>query len=250
LGGADTVRARDASGMRWIVVPAACLILACGDVEPPRVARAQGPPPPQFVNPPLVFTSHGSGVQVWFRLDRPLRDNEGALGEYRRFEATIAIPGTVEDIPGLYRDDLYPTCYSQYLDGDIPPGQDVNVALVLSRTVRLTATVRAQLSGSPNLDQEVLALLGCPANSATRRCDGSIGAISVRSATNSSCRRARAVMRSVSRWANSGRCYEKLCVTGHRMNRGFRCDVELVGEAAWQITCVRGKRIVRGYTAD
>jgi hypothetical protein len=237
--------------MRWTVVLAACLIVACGDAEPTmRVVPAEGPPPPQFVAAPLVFTSHGGGVHVWFRLDRPLRDNEGALREYGRFEATVAIPGTVEDIPGLYRDDLYPTCYSQYLDGDVPPGQDVSLALVLSRTVRLTATVQAQLSDSPNLDGEVRALLGCPVDSATRRCGGSTGAISVRSATKTSCRRARAVMRSVNRWANSGRCYEKLCVTGHRMNRGFRCDVELIGEAAWQITCVRGKRIVRGYTAD
>ena len=57
-------------------------------------------------------------------------------------------------------------------------------------------------------------------------------------------------MRSAGRWADSGRCYETLCAPKHRMNRGYRCDAELVGEAAWQITCTRGERIVRGFTAD
>ena len=57
-------------------------------------------------------------------------------------------------------------------------------------------------------------------------------------------------MRSAGRWANSGRCYETLCSGKHRMNRGYRCDAELIGEAAWQITCTRGDRIVRGFAAD
>ena len=122
--------------------------------------------------------------------------------------------------------------------------------------MRITGTARVQTTESANVDEEALRQLGCPADSATRLCgDNWISdrhgmGILVRSATNASCRRAQAVMRSVNRWASSYRCYEKLCVTGHRMNRGFRCDVELVGEAAWQITCVRGDRIVRGYTAE
>jgi hypothetical protein len=242
--------------MRWTVVLAACLVLGCGAVEPTRVERAQlGPPPPQFVGPPLVLTSPGSGLAVWVRLDRPLRDNEGALGEYPPWGAGIEIHGAREDIPGMSRPDRYPTCYSQHLDGRFEPGEDVAVALVLSETVRITGTARVQLWESANREKEAVRQLGCPADSATRLCGAPISdrhgmGIWVSSATNASCRRARAVMRSVSRWANSLRCYEKLCVTGHRMNRGFRCDVDIVGEAAWQITCVRGNRIVRGFTAE
>jgi hypothetical protein len=247
--------ARQAIGVRSMVAPMACLILACGADEPTRVTRAQGPPPPQFVLPPLVYASSKGSLDVWVRLDRPLRDNEGALAEYPPWGAGIEVPGAQEDIPGLARDDVHPTCYSQHLYGDIEPGEDVTVTLVLSETVRITATARAQASEPPHYGQEGLRQMDCPADSATLRCSGTVTAthllgIGVRSATNTSCRRARAVMRSVGRWANSTRCYEKLCVTGHRMNRGFRCDAELVGEAAWQITCVRGKRVVRGYTSE
>ena len=78
-----------------------------------------------------------------------------------------------------------------------------------------------------------------------------MGGIDARSGTNAGCRTVRAVMRSVGRWATSGRdCYETLCAEDHRINRGFRCSAELVGEAAWQITCEQGNRIVRGYTAE
>ena len=239
--------------MRWVIVFAACgvLLAACGDAEPVRVAQ---PPSLHFVKPPLVLAGDGNGVMVWVRLNRPLSDNEGALGERPGFEAGIEIPRTTPDIPGLYRDDLHPTCYAQYLDGTIADGEQVDLALVLGPDERIAATVRAQRTD--HSEARSLKRLGCPSDrGATRRCRGSVparrvGGIGVRSATNASCRTARAVLRSVGRWADSGRCYRTLCARRHRSNRGFRCDAELVGEAAWQITCTRGQRIVRGFTAD
>jgi hypothetical protein len=243
--------ARDHAAMRWAIVLAACgALAACGETGPERVSRA---PSLHFVKPPLVFADDGNGVYVWVRLNRPLRDNEGALGERPGFQAGIEIPDTTPDIPGLYRDDLHPTCYGQFLDGTLAAGEQVRVALVLGPDERIAATVSAQRSDP---DASALRQLGCPSDrGATRRCRGSVeaprvGAIDVRSATNASCRTARAVMRRVARWADAGRCYRSLCAPRHRRNRGFRCDAELVGEAAWQITCTRGGRIVRGFTAD
>jgi hypothetical protein len=192
-------------------------------------------------------------VDVWVRLNRPLRDNEGSLSEHPGVPAEIQIAETTPDIPGLYRDDLHPTCFGQVLFGDIADGEQVSVALVLSPSERITATVRAQSGGGA--DARPVRRLGCPVDRATRRCRGEVWGrhflgISVQSATNASCRTARTVMRSVGRWADSRRCYKTLCVRAHRINRGFRCSVDLTGEAAWQITCVRGRRIVRGYTAE
>ena len=117
-----------------------------------------------------------------------------------------------------------------------------------------TASVEEETARSG--DAQALRRLHCPSDhGATRRCKGvedatGLGGIDVRSATNTSCATARAVMRSAGRWANSGRCYETLCAGKHRMNRGYWCDAELIGEAAWQITCTRGDRIVRGFAAD
>jgi hypothetical protein len=240
--------------MRWMVVFVACGVLAaCGNAEQPRVARPQRVPALRFVKPPLVVPNRGGGVDVWVRLNRPLRDNEGSLGEHPGSPAAIEIAGTTPDIPGLHRDDLHPTCFGQFLYGEIAAGEQVSVALVLGPSERVTATVRAHSAGS--VDARALRRLRCPADRATRRCRGTVQArqllgIGVHSATNASCRMVRTVMRSVGRWADSQHCYETLCVRAHRINRGFRCSVDLVGEAAWQITCVRGRQIVRGYTAE
>jgi hypothetical protein len=231
------------------------VLAACGEAEESRVARTQEPPL-RFVKPPLVVPSRWGAVEVWVRLNRPLRDNEGSLGEYPGWPAAIEMPGTTPDIPGLHRDDLRPTCFRQTLYGDIADGEQVSVALVLSRSERITATVRAQVwKSAGNFYARILRRLGCPIDRATRRCRGLIQGrhyleIGAQSATNASCRTARAVMRSVGRWADSQRCYKTLCARKHRMNRGFRCSVDLTGEAAWQITCVRGRRIVRGFTAE
>lgn len=255
-GVAEVHGPRDDVPMGWMVVFVACGVLAaCGNAEQPRVARAQAPPL-QFVKPPLVVSSRWGGVHVWVRLNRPLRDNEGSLGEHPGLPADIEIAGTSRDIPGLYRDDRHPTCYGQVLFGEIADGEQVGVALVLSPSERVTTTVPAQaMKPAGNGDVRALRRLRCPTDRATRRCRGTVKArgvagIIARSATNASCRTVRAVMRSVGRWADSRRCYETLCVRSHPINRGFRCSVDLVGEAAWQITCVRGRSIVRGYTAE
>ncbi len=237
---------------------AACGVLAaCGSAEPARVARSQQASSLRFVVPPLVVAHAGGGVTVWVRLNRPLRDNEGLLGEDPGASAEIEVPGTRSDIPGLYRDDLHPSCYGQFLYGPIAGGAQVAVSLVLGASERISATVPAQAwKREGNVDARALRRLGCPSDrGATRRCGGWVAArnfdgIEARSATNASCSTARAVMRRVGRWASSQHCYETLCVGGHRVNRGFRCSVDVVGQAAWQITCVRGDRIVRGFTAE
>ena len=64
------------------------------------------------------------------------------------------------DIPGLYRDDLHPTCYSQFLFGDVANRQQVNVALVLGPSERIEATVPAQTWKSPDVDTRASRRLG------------------------------------------------------------------------------------------
>jgi hypothetical protein len=239
--------------MRWTVALAFCgALAACGGAKAPPAPRTTL----RFAEPPLVFAIRGGGVSVWVRTNRPLRDNEGALHEYRGTEAALEIPGTRPDIPGMSRDIEHPTCYGQYLDGDLANGERVRVALALSPGRQVTATVRAQRAApTAHLDAEALRRLHCPTDGgATRRCGGKVsaryvGVIGLDSATNAPCRTARAVMRSAGRWADD-RCFHTLCVRGHRDNRGFRCSVDLVGEADWQITCVRGRAIVRGQTAE
>ena len=239
--------------MRFPVAIVACgVFVACGTNAPPRPATSAREQSARFVKPPLVVVSPGGSVEAWVRLNRPLHDNEGALADDPGQDAEIEIPGTTRDIPGLYRDDLHPTCYGQDLDGHVRDGDPVKVTLVLGHDERITARVRAR-AWTPG--RNPLRVLGCPSDhGATRRCRDEARArdfdgIEAKSATHVSCRAARAVMGSVGRWA-SHRCNETLCAGAHRLNHGFRCTVDLVGEAAWQITCVHGRRIVRGFAAD
>jgi hypothetical protein len=250
--------------MHRIAALAACAgLAACGNQaqSPRRVPRSAGSPRAQesqlqFAEPPVVLAGDAGGAEAWVRLNRPLRDNEGAVHEHPGSRAEIEIPGTSPEFPGLHRDDLHPTCYRQDLDGDLAAGEHVTVALVLGASERITATAEVS-PPAPDVETGVLERLHCPTDGgATRRCNwrelvpARYMAISAWSATNASCEVAQAVMRSVGRWADSGRCFRTLCVRAHRSNRGFRCSVDQVGEADWQITCVRGERIVRGYTAD
>jgi hypothetical protein len=239
--------------MRWTILLAACGARRAATA--PSGRRSRGRLSCISSNPPLVALDGAGGVIVWVRLSRPFRDNEGLLGEPPNVPAEIQIPGTQRDIPGLYRDDMHPTCYGQFLYGDLEGGDPAEVALVLGHE-RLTATVPTQdWEGTRGIDERALRRLGCPeVGGATRRCHGNAPGryleIGLQSASNVSCRTARAVMRSAGRWVDSSRCYETLCVRKHRTNRGYRCSVDLTGEAAWQITCTRGDRIVRGYTAE
>ena len=117
----------------------------------------------QFAEPPVVMAGDGGGVEVWLRLNRPLRDNEGALHEHPGSRAEIAIRGTSPDFPGLYRDDLHPTCYRQNLDGDLAAGDTITVALVLSARERITATADVEvLPPTGDVERRVLVRLRCP----------------------------------------------------------------------------------------
>jgi hypothetical protein len=239
--------------MRFPAVIAACgVLVACGNTAPPRPATSAREQSARFVKPPLVIARPGGSVEAWVRLNRPLHDNEGRLADDPGQAAEIEIPGTTRDIPGLYRDDLHPTCYGQDFDGRVTDGDPVEVTLVLGLDERISATARAR-AWTPV--RNPLRALGCPSDQgATRRCRGeararSFDGIEAKSATNASCRAALAVMRSVGRWASEG-CPGTLCAGAHPINHGDRCTVDLVGEAAWQITCVHGRRTVRGFAAD
>ncbi len=125
----------------------------------------------RFVKPPLVVANDSGNVQVWVRLNRPLRDNEGSLGELPDFGSGIEIPETTADIPGLYRDDLHPTCNGQFLFGDVADGERVSVALVLGPSERIEATAPAQAWQTPDVDRRALRRLGRPSDhGVTRRC--------------------------------------------------------------------------------
>ena len=60
-------------------------------------------------------------------------------------------------------------------------------------------------------------------------------------------------MQSVARWV-SDRCYEHLCVSKHRINRGFRCDAYFdnggEGFPAWQIECTKGRARVTAFADE
>src|SRR4051794_36266565 len=100
--------------MRWIVAFAACAgLVACGNqaqaprpvphvAEQPRVVRAQESQL-RLAEPPIVMASAGGGVVAWVRLNRPLRDNEGAVHEHPGSRAELEIPGTSPAFPGLRR---------------------------------------------------------------------------------------------------------------------------------------------------
>jgi len=117
--------------MRFPVVIVACgVLVACGTNAPPRPATSAREQSARFVKPPLVIASPGGSVEAWVRLNRPPHDNEGRLADQPDQEAEIEIPDTTRDIPGLYRDDLHPTCYGQSFDGHIKDGELVDVTLV------------------------------------------------------------------------------------------------------------------------
>lgn len=237
---------------------------ACGSVESAAPAAATATPDPaglRFVKPPVVvYAPEWGSVAVWVRLNRPLRSAVGPPGELDDTPASLEVAGALHDVPGLLATPRRPTCYSENLHlpekaGPLQPGQQVEVALVLSEQHRVTGTATVQVGDGarPRPVRE----LGCPSQlpgaPRTRRCDGTVGTgyvtIGVLSATGTSCRRARDVLTSVSRWASS-RCFEDLCVARHRRNRGYRCEVGRTGEADWDIVCRRGRAQVRGYTSE
>jgi hypothetical protein len=251
----------------WVLALAGS-VGACGGAQPPVPRAATATPDPgglRFVKPPIVTRYRdGDTVTITARLNRELRHNLGHPGEYADTPAFLDVPGAEHDyLVGMDRDPVRPTCYREgmWLDASAPPlidGHPVEVALVLSPTVRITttATVR-ELDGDERSDPA--RELECPSRSPgvprTRRCQSETHAlgeysISVTSARGTSCRRALAVLRGVSRNATvRGDCYEDLCVRG-AVHHGYRCRAALAGEAYWDIVCRRGKAEIRGNTAE
>ena len=212
--------------------------------------------PLRLVQPPLVaYHPSSRSMDVWVRLNRPLKHNIGHPGEYAAHRASLEVIGTNDDFTvGLERRYLLPTCYGEvrFLNRDQPDltdGQPLEVTLRLDDAHRLTATATVKVREG---DADPQAELRCPASRRSQRCRGDAHGeylISLVSAAGISCARARDVTRSVARWA-SGRCYRDLCAHRHRRNRGFGCSIALAGEAFWDVVCRRGKQEVRGFTAE
>jgi hypothetical protein len=222
---------------------------ACGAEPAPRPAAATVTPTAtaapsglRFVKPPRVYVE-GDYAEIWVRLNRPLTGS-----------ASLEVPGAQHDLPGLQGAELRPTCFYEgvYVPPGLKDGAPIEVTLAAGKTERLvgTGTVAARNPRSkPERD------LACPTKERgkprARRCHEQVEApkavgISVRSAAGTSCSKAAGVMRSVGRWADAQQCEEDLCAAAHRINRGFRCEVEWAGEADWDIICRRGRAEVRG----
>jgi hypothetical protein len=235
---------------------AGCAAQAPPNASPQPAAQAVGSL--RFVKPPLVlYNAKQQTLAVWVRLNRPLRHNVGHSGELANYRASLEAAGGEHDIPGMQYSPLRPTCYSEWLWlGASPPQlsdrQPIDVSLKLSRTQSLTGTGTVKVSDDPTPHAEEQ--LGCPRARHTRAChgrvDGQYLTIGLAIAAYTSCPVARQVMQSVGRWANSGACYEHLCASGHRLNRGFRCAAALNGEASWDIVCRKRRAEVRAYTAE
>jgi hypothetical protein len=244
------MRVRRFVGMLALVVT----VGACGADPATRSATVTPTPTPsaapsglRFVKPPRVYVE-GGYAEIWVRLNRPLEAS-----------ASLGVPGAEHDLPGLQGAELRPTCFYEgvYVPSETSPLEDgapIEVTLTVGESERLvaTGTVVARAPGSkPTPERE----LACPTKERGKprahRCEGQVPApkaigISVRSAAGTSCREATEVMRSVGRWADAQECEEDLCVAAHRLNRGFRCEVEWAGEADWEIICRRGRVEVRG----
>jgi hypothetical protein len=221
----------------------------------PSIAEASRAPL-RLVQPPLVvYHPSARNIDVWVRLNRPLKHNIGHPGEYAGHRASLEVAGTNDDFEfGLERHHPRPTCYGETLALDqgqpeLVDGQPLGVTLRLDSAHRLTATATVKARESMADPQ---AELSCPASRRSRPCTGDAHGdyqISLVSAAGVTCARAREVMGSVARWA-SGRCYRDLCAHRHHRNRGFGCSIALAGEAFWDVVCRRGKQEVRGYTAE
>ena len=254
--------------MRWMAGCSVVVVFAaCGAEPAPTIPAAPAAPRQadalRLVKPPLVtYSPEWGSLDVWVRLNRPMRHNLGHPGESADFGASLEAAGGEHDIPGLYRNHLRPTCYGEDLyvpreNAPLADGQTIEVTLVLGKDERLTApaTVRVLPKGESS---DPVRELRCPSyqpgTPRARRCPGNVDGrhltIGSVSAAGTSCRTARAVLRSVGRWADSRRCYDDLCAPKHRVNRGYRCEAALSGEAAWDILCRRGRAEVRGFTAD
>jgi hypothetical protein len=274
-------------GRPVVLLAAALLVAACGAAPPPD--RREAPPPARpaapspsaaapvaqpaagafrFVGTPDVRFYHAAPnpeTNVWFittvRVNRPLpQDAHGVDGE-------VSIIGASSyDIPGLEHIGDVQRCYIERnpvaSERRLPrDGQLVIVRLKIggrhpqTLTARTAAReIRAADAFSERLVAAVESRLGCPPAARERACGDAVGGeptiFTSSAGGGATCATARRVMLAVARWADSRRCFEDLCVRGHRVNRGFRCTVAKVGEADWTITCKRGREVVRGSSAE
>jgi len=212
----------------------------------------------RFVEPPVVVSQDGS-IDVWVRLNRPLKHNTGHPWERDDHYASLEAAHGRHDIPGMVGDAGFPTCYSEdlYTDRKLQDGQALEVSLQLSDTQRVSGLGIVHVWEPGGKMPRAEKLLGCPrqlkGEPTRHRCHGRAGGqmdIAVVSASGTSCAVAQRVMESAGRWTDSQHCFEHLCVSAHRMNRGFRCNVAQSGEAAWDIVCRKGRAEVRGFTAE
>jgi hypothetical protein len=69
--------------------------------------------------------------------------------------------------------------------------------------------------------------------------------LSVRGTT---CQSGKRVFRAVSRWVNPVHDHD-LRAPQYPHTLGYRCRAHLVGDSAWNVRCVRGRRVLLGFTA-
>jgi hypothetical protein len=204
----------------------------------------------RLVKPPVaVYNDKDDYLGVWVRLNRPIKRSD-VTGDYVSVEALKG-----ESVFGSATADIrFPTCYSDGLYVGPAPATGKRIAVELRlgphRSLKATATVQHLTHDTHPARQ-----LGCPRDPDGHICPGKISTKSLtirpETAYRTSCAVAREVMTSVGRWANPHRCRWQLCVTKHRVNRGFRCDAYFdnggEGPPAWQIECKKGRAEVTAF---
>ena len=215
-------------------LPATCAVAitfaACGATAAPPKPASQAVGSLRLMKPPLLlYHDKDAYLSVWVRLNRPIKSSDIRPDENGDRVASLEALDA-EHIGGMEPNVRYPTCYEVALDVGEPPavGQPVEVELKLGPAQTITATGTMQRYTS---DAHPERQLGCPRDPNGHLCRGDVTGthltISLWTAYRTSCRVTRAVMESVGVWADPRRCPCQLCVTRHRMNHGYRCEVAL-----------------------
>ena len=252
------------------VCSVAVTLAACGGQEPATrtASSATGTPSPtatplpsvgslRMMKPPVAIYHDEDGyLDLWVRLNRPIKNIDITPDENGDRIVTLeALEG--ESLIGVTPSVRFPTCYTDAVDVGAAPAEGKRIAVELklgpTQSLKATATVQHFTHNTHAARQ-----LGCPRDPHAHICPGKVSTkyltIRVETAYRTSCRVAREVMTSVGRWANPRRCQYKLCVTKHRMNRGFRCDAYFdnggEGPPAWQIECKKGRATVSAYADE
>jgi hypothetical protein len=241
---------------------AVTLVACSGHRVARRVSSATATPLPsvgtlQMVKPPVAVYHEKDGyVELSVRLNRPIEDSDLVPDEGgARYASIEALQG--ESLFGATADVRFPTCYSDaVLVGSVPAaGTHITVELKLGPGQSMKADAVFQHFTH---DTHPVLQLGCPRDPDGHVCSGKIDAkyltIEPETAYATSCGVARKVMTSVGRWANPHRCAFQLCVSKHRMNRGFRCDAYFhnggEGPPAWRIECTKDRAVVTAYADE